>query len=58
MHPLVWSVAAPAIGAAFLASLVEATEAFTLVLAAASLGGARPAAVGAAARAARAGGRR
>jgi uncharacterized membrane protein len=36
---LSWAVAAPAILAAFLASLVEAMEALTIVLAAASIGG-------------------
>jgi uncharacterized membrane protein len=46
VHPLAWSIVMPAVGSAFLASLVEATEAFTLVLAAASLGGGRPAAIG------------
>jgi len=43
---LMWSTAAPAIGAAFAASLVEAVEAFTIVLAAATLRGWRPAALG------------
>jgi len=46
---LMWSTAAPAIGAAFAASLVEAVEAFTIVLAAATLRGWRPAALGTAA---------
>ncbi|HXC89009.1 MAG TPA: hypothetical protein VNV18_02490 [Stellaceae bacterium] len=46
---LMWSTAAPAVGAAFVASLVEVVEAFTIVLAAASLRGWRPAALGAAA---------
>jgi uncharacterized membrane protein len=41
-----WSIAAPAIGAAFAASLVEVVEAFTIVLAAATLRGWRPAALG------------
>lgn len=41
-----WSVAAPAIGAAFLASLVEVVEAFTIVLAVGTLRGWRPAAFG------------
>ena len=45
----VWSIAAPAVGAAFLASMVEAVEAFTIVLAVATLYGWRPAALGAAA---------
>lgn len=43
---LMWSTAAPAIGAAFLASLVEVVEAFTIVLAVATLRGWRPAALG------------
>jgi uncharacterized membrane protein len=43
MDPAGWSVAAPAIGSAFFASLVEAVEAFTIVLAVASLRGWRPA---------------
>lgn len=41
-----WSVAAPAVGAAFLASLVEVVEAFTIVLAVGTLRGWRPAALG------------
>ena len=41
-----WSHAAPAVGAAFLASLVEAVEAFTIVLVVATLRGWRPAVVG------------
>jgi uncharacterized membrane protein len=41
-----WSVAAPAIGAAFLASLVEVVEAFTIVLAVGTLRGWRPAVLG------------
>jgi Ca2+/H+ antiporter, TMEM165/GDT1 family len=44
---MAWSVAAPAVTAAFLASLVEAVEAFTIVLAVTSLRGWRPAALGA-----------
>lgn len=44
-----WSTAAPAISAAFLASLVEVVEAFTIVLAVATLCGWRPAAFGTAA---------
>src|SRR3982074_1641598 len=40
---LIWSTAAPAVGAAFLASLVEVVEAFTIVLAVATLSGGRPA---------------
>ena len=47
MHPAAWSVAAPAVSAAFLASLVEAVEAFTIVLAVGTLRGWRPAAFGA-----------
>lgn len=46
MDTAVWSVAAPAIGSAFLASLVEVVEAFTIVLAVATLRGWRPAALG------------
>ncbi len=42
-----WTTAAPAIGAAFLASTVEVVEAFTIVLAVASLRGWRPALGGA-----------
>ena len=41
-----WSAVAPAVTAAFLASIVEAVEAFTIVLAAATLRGWRPAALG------------
>ena len=41
-----WSIAAPAVGAAFAASLVEVVEAFTIVLAVASLRGWRLAAAG------------
>jgi len=41
-----WGVAAPAIGAAFLASLVEVVEAFTIVLAVGTLRSWRPAAFG------------
>lgn len=41
-----WSTAAPAISAAFLASLVEVVEAFTIVLAVATLRGWRPVALG------------
>jgi uncharacterized membrane protein len=40
------SVAAPAVGSAFLASLVEVVEAFTIVLAVGTLRGWRPAAMG------------
>jgi Ca2+/H+ antiporter, TMEM165/GDT1 family len=43
---MTWSIAAPAVTAAFLASLVEAVEAFTIVLAVATLRGWRPAALG------------
>ncbi|SMF55808.1 Uncharacterized membrane protein [Tistlia consotensis] len=43
---IAWSTAAPAVGAAFLASLVEVVEAFTIVLAVATLRGWRPAALG------------
>jgi uncharacterized membrane protein len=43
---LIWSTAAPALSAAFLASLVEVVEAFTIVLAVATLRGWRPAALG------------
>src|SRR5580658_5226033 len=46
---LVWTTAAPAIGAAFVASTVEVVEAFTIVLAVATLRGWRPALTGAAA---------
>jgi Ca2+/H+ antiporter, TMEM165/GDT1 family len=41
-----WSTAGPAVSAAFLASLVEVVEAFTIVLAVATLRGWRPAALG------------
>jgi uncharacterized membrane protein len=41
-----WSTAAPAITAAFLASLVEAVEAFTIVLAVSTVRGWRPAVLG------------
>ena len=44
---LSWAVAAPAILAAFFASLVEAMEALTIVLAAASIGGWRSSGLGA-----------
>jgi uncharacterized membrane protein len=43
---MTWSIAAPAVSAAFLASLVEVVEAFTIVLAVATLRGWRPAALG------------
>ena len=41
-----WSTAAPAVTAAFLASVVEVVEAFTIVLAVGTLRGWRPAASG------------
>ncbi len=44
---MIWTSAAPAISAAFLASLVEAVEALTIVLAVASVRGWRPAGLGA-----------
>src|SRR6516165_1218561 len=43
---MTWSIAVPAITAAFLASIVEVVEAFTIVLAVATLRGWRPAALG------------
>jgi uncharacterized membrane protein len=43
---LEWSTAAPAIGSAFLASVVEVVEAFTIILAVATLRGWRPAVLG------------
>lgn len=43
---LEWSTAGPAIGAAFLASLVEVVEAFTIVLVVATLRGWKPAVMG------------
>jgi uncharacterized membrane protein len=43
---MMWSTAAPAVTAAFFASLVEVVEAFTIVLAVAMLRGWRPAALG------------
>jgi uncharacterized membrane protein len=46
MGSTAWSVAGPAIGSAFIASLVEIVEAFTIVLAVATLRGWRPAAAG------------
>src|SRR5580704_574781 len=46
---IAWATAAPAVGAAFVASTVEVVEAFTIVLAVASLRGWRPALSGAAA---------
>ncbi|WP_438273812.1 COG4280 domain-containing protein [Nitrobacter sp.] len=46
MDAATWSVAAPAIGSAFLASLVEVVEAFTIVLAVGTLRGWRPAVLG------------
>ncbi|HEX3406877.1 MAG TPA: hypothetical protein VHS81_06545, partial [Caulobacteraceae bacterium] len=44
---IAWATAAPAIGAAFVASTVEVVEAFTIVLAVATLRGWRPALTGA-----------
>lgn len=44
-----WSTATPAIGSAFLASVVEIVEAFTIILAVATLRGWRPAVLGTAA---------
>ena len=41
-----WSVAAPAIGSTFVASLVEVVEAFTIILAVGTLRGWRPAVIG------------
>jgi uncharacterized membrane protein len=41
-----WTVAAPAVFAAFLSSLVEAVEALTIVLAAGTVRGWRPAGLG------------
>ncbi|WP_050421060.1 COG4280 domain-containing protein [Bradyrhizobium tropiciagri] len=49
MHDISWSVAASAVGSAFLASLVEVVEAFTIVLAVGTLRGWRAASLGAAA---------
>src|SRR6266850_1740554 len=46
MGSAAWSVAAPAVASAFIASLVEVVEAFTIVLAVGTLRGWRPAAVG------------
>jgi uncharacterized membrane protein len=43
---VIWSTAAPAIGAAFVASAVEVVEAFTIILAVATLRGWRPATLG------------
>jgi uncharacterized membrane protein len=43
---LEWSTAAPAVSAAFLASIVEVVEAFTIVLVVATLRGWKPAALG------------
>lgn len=43
---LEWTTAAPAIGSAFLASVVEIVEAFTIILAVATLRGWRPAVLG------------
>ncbi|MEQ8862253.1 MAG: hypothetical protein RIC54_02465 [Thalassobaculum sp.] len=44
-----WSTTAPAVGSAFLASVVEIVEAFTIILAVATLRGWRPAVLGTAA---------
>src|SRR5919201_4194881 len=44
---MIWTSAAPAVSAAFLASLVEAVEALTIVLAVATVRGWRPAGLGA-----------
>ncbi|SDP69669.1 TMEM165/GDT1 family protein [Phyllobacterium sp. OV277] len=49
MDSISWSIAGPAIGAAFLASVVEVVEAFTIVLAVGVLRGWRPAIAGTAA---------
>jgi uncharacterized membrane protein len=49
MGSLTWSIAAPAVGSAFLASLVEVIEAFTIVLAVGTLRNWRSAASGTAA---------
>jgi uncharacterized membrane protein len=46
MDSITWSVAAPAVGSAFLASVVEVVEAFTIVLAVGTLRGWRPAMLG------------
>jgi len=46
---LTWTTAAPAVSAAFLSSVVEVVEAFTIVLAVATVRGWRPATLGAAA---------
>ena len=43
MESIAWSTAGPAIGASFVASMVEVVEAFTIVLAVATLRGWRPA---------------
>ena len=49
MGSIIWSTATAAVGAAFVASLVEVVEAFTIVLAIGTLRGWRPAALGTAA---------
>lgn len=46
MESMTWGVAAPAVTAAFVASLVEVVEAFTIVLAVATLRGWKPATFG------------
>lgn len=43
---MMWSTAAPAVGAAFVASIVEVVEAFTIVLAVGTVRGWRPALIG------------
>ncbi|MFX7549137.1 hypothetical protein ABTJ50_22595, partial [Acinetobacter baumannii] len=44
---IAWATAAPAVSAAFLGSLVEVVEAFTIVLAVGTVSGWRPALIGA-----------
>lgn len=46
MDSIPWNVAGPAIGASFLASVVEVVEAFTIILAVGSLRGWKPALIG------------
>jgi len=46
MEGISWSIAAPAVGAAFAGSLVEVVEAFTVVLAVSAIRGWRPAVSG------------
>src|ERR1700752_4854060 len=50
MESIPWGAEAPAVTAAFLASLVEVIEAFTIVLAVGTIRGWRPAAMGSPAR--------